>query len=197
MAISINEVESMARKVIENDIHPGEQAGGSGHLADVGYTIDHLEWKEGTEKTEVRVFFTVSIITEFTIMPDNPPYDYRYKKDFYLTSKKDISDVKEKEPYLISELPENISWPIIQLEISRNLEKILNKIEWKYGENSALFKFSHAYRIETGPAGETAYYCIIDTGIADKEPLVISSNKPYDLIEKINSKFAQFNLDIT
>jgi len=71
------QIETAVHGQIEKDEKLGDQAGGSGHLSYVDYTIDQIS--EPMDKDggwEVEYSYTVVITTEFTIEPDNPPYRY-------------------------------------------------------------------------------------------------------------------------
>ena len=55
----------------------GEKAGGSGHLSSTDYTIDEIaEPEKLAEYYNIKYQYTISITTEFTIYPDNPPHEY-------------------------------------------------------------------------------------------------------------------------
>ncbi|NOX85175.1 MAG: hypothetical protein GXO86_04285 [Chlorobi bacterium] len=66
---------------IESDEKPEEQAGGSGHLAFKSFKLNGFDTKQlDNSRTEVKYRYTVFIETEFTVLPDNPPREYKYKK---------------------------------------------------------------------------------------------------------------------
>ena len=83
-----NEIIHLIRSKIEADEKLGEFAGGSGHLSDISYTLDEIsEPEKSGEGTIVRYKYTISITTEFTVYPDNPPYEYKKEGEIVLTNK--------------------------------------------------------------------------------------------------------------
>jgi hypothetical protein len=88
-----NEVRNIVWKQIEKDESPGEQVGGSGHLSQVDCKIDYVDEPiQVPEGWEITYRYTVSITTEFTIYPDNPPWENVYEK--ILSSMKKGSSLK-------------------------------------------------------------------------------------------------------
>lgn len=72
-----NEIQDMVKQKIESEEKTGDQAGGSGHLSFVSYTIDKIETREISEECmEISYNYTIIVESEFTIYPDNPPYEY-------------------------------------------------------------------------------------------------------------------------
>jgi hypothetical protein len=75
------EIEKRVRQQIESEEKLGEQAGGSGHLSYVSYRIDQITTKKLTGgKLEITYKYTLIVESEFTYLPDNPPYEYPYTK---------------------------------------------------------------------------------------------------------------------
>jgi hypothetical protein len=71
------QIEEAVHRQIESDEKPGDQAGGSGHMGYVDYTVDEIgEPVEMDNGWEVSYRYTIEVTTEFTIEPDNPPYRY-------------------------------------------------------------------------------------------------------------------------
>ncbi|MFC2084224.1 hypothetical protein ACFLS9_04130 [Bacteroidota bacterium] len=78
-------VEKIVKKVIEKEEKLGEQSGGSGHLGYIDYKIDKISDPRKVEEGWVIDFdYTTIITTEFTIEPDNPPYQYHHSKSILL-----------------------------------------------------------------------------------------------------------------
>lgn len=62
---------------ISKDENIGEHAGGSGHLSSIGFTLDEVSEAEKTaDNYKLSYKYTISVTTEFTIYPDNPPHEY-------------------------------------------------------------------------------------------------------------------------
>jgi len=63
----------------------GDSVGGSGHLGSTALTIEKIKTSEGSTRRIVVVLYEISISTEFTCYPDNPPKYTRYSRTFELT----------------------------------------------------------------------------------------------------------------
>ena len=75
------EIEKLVRQKIESEEELGEQAGGSGHLSYVSYRIDRIDTKKlSGGKLEITYKYILKVESEFTYLPDNPPYEYPYEK---------------------------------------------------------------------------------------------------------------------
>lgn len=62
---------------IETDENIGEYSGGSGHLSSKDYMLTEIsEPVDDGKNIIVKYTYTISITTEFTIYPDNPPTEY-------------------------------------------------------------------------------------------------------------------------
>lgn len=58
----------------------GEHAGGSGHLSHTSlHDLKVVSQKNTSLGLEVEYSYTLVVTTEFTIEPDNPPYEYHRK----------------------------------------------------------------------------------------------------------------------
>ena len=96
-----DEIRNIVWKQIEKDESPGEQAGGSGHLGYVDCTINGVdEPKKVSEGWEITYRYTVSVTTEFTIYPDNPPRENGYEKTIVVDEKGDL--IKKLRSEIIS-----------------------------------------------------------------------------------------------
>ncbi len=83
---------------IAHEENLGSQRGGSDHLGYVEYSINRV-----TEPIKVGEFwkityqYKVTVTTEFTIYPDNPPHEYTYEQTITINKKGNIiSDEKKK-----------------------------------------------------------------------------------------------------
>ena len=86
---------------IAEDEKLGSQSGGSGHLGDVGFVLDGID--EPVRRGggwEVTYRYTLIVTTEFTIYPDNPPYEYGHEKTITLDDEGEV--VSEGERRLVS-----------------------------------------------------------------------------------------------
>ena len=84
-------IKAIIRKKIESDENIGEKAGGSGHLSSIDYIIDEIsEPEKAGENYHIKYQYTVSITTEFTIYPDNPPHEYTREVVIEINNKGDI-----------------------------------------------------------------------------------------------------------
>ncbi len=86
---------------IEGDERLGDRVGGSGHMGYVGYEIDGIEEpkKIETEKGtayKITYHYTVSVTTEFTVYPDNPPHTYRYEKTITVNDEGKVIETSER-----------------------------------------------------------------------------------------------------
>jgi hypothetical protein len=98
---------------IAKDEKLGSQSGSSGHMGDVGYVLDGVDEpvRQGNA-WEVTYRYTIIVTTEFTIYPDNPPYEYSLVKTITLDDEGGV--VSEGERELVStnweaELPPDTS----------------------------------------------------------------------------------------
>ncbi len=76
-------------EIVTNNIKKNEklgyQVGGSGHMGDVAFEIEEVSTPEetvfeGSKCWEINYKYILVVTTEFTIYPDNPPYEYFYSK---------------------------------------------------------------------------------------------------------------------
>ena len=82
-------LEKVVSTRIERDKLLGEHTDGSGHKGHVEYRLDRInepKWinNEYVEGWEISYEYTLIVTTEFTIYPDNPPYEYRKTKTIVL-----------------------------------------------------------------------------------------------------------------
>ncbi len=76
----------------------GTRAGGSGHLGNTTYTLFNISIPEKTTNGwQVAYSFTLITETEFTIYPDNPPYESSYRVVVLLNNKGEIIEELQKE----------------------------------------------------------------------------------------------------
>ena len=69
----------------------GEHVGGSGHLGFKSYQLKNIDMTTlPDDKIQVIYGYIVSVETEFTYYPDNPPMEYPRKKKIIINSTGDI-----------------------------------------------------------------------------------------------------------
>ncbi len=83
------DITEIVKSYIEKTEKIGTRAGGSGHMGNVDYHICRifpakLSKSNGTIGWKVTFMYTIIITTEFTIYPDNPPYENSYKTTIWL-----------------------------------------------------------------------------------------------------------------
>ena len=86
--LSKDKIRELVKSEIEKKEKPGEQSGGSGHLAHVDYTIDSIKEPVKTgDNWKITYSYTTIITTEFTVYPDNPPYENHKTGEIILNNK--------------------------------------------------------------------------------------------------------------
>lgn len=96
--LDMGEIRKKIWTQIEKDESPGEQVGGSGHLSQVDCKIDIVyDPIQVPEGWEITYRYTVTITTEFTIYPDNPPWENTYEKTITVNQKGDFLKHKQSE----------------------------------------------------------------------------------------------------
>lgn len=86
--------EQIVRQYIEEKENLGSNTGGSGHLSYTGYTVQAIEEPVTSNDGFVLKFsYTVSIETEFTYYPDNPPIEYYHTVSLQTTKEGKIVKV--------------------------------------------------------------------------------------------------------
>ena len=82
----MGEENNRIRKHIENWLkkhhNVGDSAGGSGHLGSVSLSILGTELTKSNDRIKAEVQYEISVETEFTYYPDNPPKFTKYKRMF-------------------------------------------------------------------------------------------------------------------
>jgi hypothetical protein len=120
---------------IARDETLGSQRGGSGHLGYVEYSINSVTNPVKTDENwKITYQYKVTVTTEFTIYPDNPPQEYVYEKTIAVDEKGTIiSDEKKKllsSNWALSELtskdnvhvpPEDMIQKVIDPETGRDI----------------------------------------------------------------------------
>ncbi len=99
------ELEEIVKRIIERDENLGDQVGSSGHLGNVSYEIKEIGTPEKVESDSgegwgVIYTYTIVIVTEFTIYPDNPPHEITYRKKIIIDEKGELirgSVIEEEE----------------------------------------------------------------------------------------------------
>ena len=95
--IDRKKLEKTIRSIIESEENLGEQAGGSGHLSNVSYTIDRIGTPfHDEENWSVLVVYTIVVETEFTVYPDRPPYERTYARTIIVDKEGNVVDKGKK-----------------------------------------------------------------------------------------------------
>ena len=83
-----DEIIKIIWKQLEKDVSQGEHASGSGHLSHVDCKINNIsEPEKVSEGWEITYRYTVYTTTEFTIYPDNPPWETEYERTIVINKK--------------------------------------------------------------------------------------------------------------
>jgi hypothetical protein len=91
-----HEVRSILERKISEDENLGERAGGSGHLGFVDYRLEEHSVRRITPDSVVIDYrYTVTVETEFTYYPDNPPAEYANHKRITVNSRREIVDSED------------------------------------------------------------------------------------------------------
>ena len=90
-----SEVRNIIQTKTRQDENIGEQVGGSGHSGYVSYEIVNINKPErvqtGTrDGWRITYVYILIVETEFTYYPDNPPYEYKYRKTVIIDDKGQI-----------------------------------------------------------------------------------------------------------
>jgi len=94
------EVLKIIEQKICSDHKLGEQTGGSGHEGSVDYKINDFKTEQiSPEQLEITYSYTISIVTEFTYYPDNPPMEFPYHKKIIVNRNKEIVSEKPGKEY--------------------------------------------------------------------------------------------------
>ena len=80
-----SKIEKIVTRVITHDEKLGNNVGGSGHRGYISFVINTLgnptkKQYKGKVAWELTYIYTITIETEFTYYPDNPPHEYKYQK---------------------------------------------------------------------------------------------------------------------
>lgn len=98
--------DSQLRNIVEAKIKEeeklGDQVGGSGHLGNVSYELAEIISPKKVQTDhgagwEITYSYTIIVVTEFTIYPDNPPYESKYRKTIVIDDKGHIISESLKE----------------------------------------------------------------------------------------------------
>jgi len=98
---SDEQIEDIVRRYIESKEKLGTHSGGSGHMSDISYNIDDISEPEDCEEgCSVTFQYTIVVISEFTVWPDNPPSEHRYAKKIIIDEKGNITEDTTIKPYM-------------------------------------------------------------------------------------------------
>ena len=170
----------LADYIVAKNENEGTNAGGSGHLSDVCLSIECIVQEEPEkDKTVVGIAYKKTVVSEFTILPDNPPYESLFRINITTDNYGNILNEGVKEYINTDDL-----WEMVQHSITLISEYILLKIEWLYGSNRAPFLFPPKFEIQENEKGEKTYKCTIENDFPDTEKLTYEYNNPGDLYRK-------------
>jgi len=177
-----NEVEKLIRSYIEKTETLGEQIGGSGHLGYIGYNLLDFKFEHLPAKHWKVIFkYILSIETEFTYEPDNPPMQTEYEKEIIINDHNEVISertISEKSNWLNEELLN----PLLEDEkiiILKFIEELLAKIEWRYGDSRAPIKYPPKFSEEEGK-----YICKVELE-DDAGELIFDAEDPHSLTQKV------------
>lgn len=169
-----NLLSKLAEYIIAKEEKSGTHPGGSGHLADVGVSAECIMQEEpDKDTTKVTIIYKKTVVSEFTIYPDNPPYESLYRKTVTTDNRGNIISETEKEYVTTEEL-----WDCVQRAVRLVVEYVLLRIEWMYGDNRAPLRFPPSFSVSEGGSGEKIYTCIVEHDFPDAEKMVYSSGNP-------------------
>ena len=183
MAIHFKEIKTIIEGLILRDEKMGEQAAGSGHLAYKDFSINDIQilCQEAGGPTRVIYDYTLSTVSEFTVYPDNPPFEERFRKEILLNSAGEIISESKKEYLDAGNSPIFDGWEMVKGEILNLVELFLLKIEWRYGDNRAPLFYPPEFNILTDPSGSVRYQCFITRDGNGDDPLIIETENMGDL----------------
>ncbi|MHA1576968.1 MAG: hypothetical protein ACTSU3_06370 [Candidatus Thorarchaeota archaeon] len=97
----MDEVNNRFRNRIEDWLkkhhNVGETVGGSGHLGSVSLGVLLLEQTESNGRIIVKVEYDISVETEFSYYPDNPPRYTKYMRIFEFDGVGELKKIHESE----------------------------------------------------------------------------------------------------
>lgn len=97
----MDEVSNRIRVYIENWLkkhhNVGESSGGSGHLGSVSLEIRGIKLTKAESEIIANVEYDISVETEFTYYPDNPPKYTKYNRSFNFDEVGEIEKIHDSE----------------------------------------------------------------------------------------------------
>jgi len=177
-----HEVVKIIKSHIEKTETLGEQIGGSGHLGYIGYKLLDYKFEQlPGEQLRINYKYVISIETEFTYEPDNPPMQTEYEKEIKINEHNEViyeRTISEKSNWLNEELL-NPLWEDDKNIILKFIEELLAKIEWRYGDNRAPIKYPPKFSEEEGK-----YFCKVELE-DDTGELIYNAENPSSLTSKV------------
>ena len=182
------QILEIIKKRIQVDEKLGYQSRGSEHLAYKSYSIDSYTVNQiSSELFEINYTYKISIESEFTYLPDNPPEEFINENTVIVNSFGEII-----EDYNPGDRDE--AWENIKIKIEQFLEKVLLKIEWHYGEGRAPFVFPPVFKKTRNKNGEYNYRCTIKSDFPESNTFVYESKEVSvllkNVIDDIDNRFA-------
>jgi hypothetical protein len=188
--VTKEEIAEIVKKKIADEEKPGELAGESGHLGYKSFELKNIDIIE-TDNTKVEVIYDyiVTVETEFTYFPDNPPYQYSHRKLIIINSEGKIISETEIDNSVDKNSINNKEWLETQEKINSFLTDILLKIEWHYGEGRAPFVFPAEFITIPGKDLRMEYRCIITLEFNEGEKLEFNSEIPSEILNQVKKDF--------
>jgi len=103
------ELEEIVKRIIARDEDLGDQVGSSGHLGNISFDINEIGTPEKVRSSsgegwEIIYTYTIVVVTEFTIYPDNPPHETTYRKKIIIDENGELLNESQKE-FIDSNVP--------------------------------------------------------------------------------------------
>jgi len=174
----LQELIEFVEAKIEKDHKMGHQAGGSGHMGYVIYTLRDLRICPGKDGgKQITYWYTIFVETEFTYEPDNPPYEYNYCKKITVTENNTVIDEScTMEDCVIPE-----EWAAAKRKVIAMLRDKLLKSGREDGRSRVPVKFPPLF-IEWRGSKSNYYICVLEPDRNKTEsPIVVKSGHPEKL----------------
>lgn len=169
-------LESVINKIVQlavnQEVQPGEHAGGSGHLAEISFSINSVKREQLKIGLDVvTCFYEKEVFTEFTYEPDNPPYRSNHEKVLIVYwCEKTGGSIEDEEKFTHG--------------IIFFIEHYLLQIEQKYGDCRAPIKYPPYFHFISDNT-KTIAACFVDVDLGDNETLVFVGDNLEGIIEKM------------
>lgn len=177
--------------VVKNEIE-GMHAGGSGHVADVSLSVECIIQEESeSAQTNLSIAYRKTVVTEFTCLPDNPPYESLYRISVNTDQQGNV--LKEGEKEYISEMD---LWEMVKKSIASMAEYILLKIECCYGSNRAPFRYPPIFLYSDEKEPPAQYSCVFESDLPVAGNIEYKGSTPGELYRNIMADLPFRFLDV-